>query len=139
MALTYRSVKGTALTITELDNNFRFFTGSHAVTGSFIAQYQRPITSSTSNFNLNSSNAGYFIYIGGAITCSIQPNSTEDIPIGTEYVICNTSSVTSLISSGSGVTILFGGSGFPTNLTTTSVITTKKIYGDTWVLASQAF
>ena len=34
MALTYRSVKGSALTITELDNNFRHFTGSHAITGS---------------------------------------------------------------------------------------------------------
>ena len=34
MALTYRSVKGSALTIDELDNNFRYFTGSHAVTAS---------------------------------------------------------------------------------------------------------
>lgn len=31
---TYRSVKGSALTIDELDNNFRHFTGSHAITGS---------------------------------------------------------------------------------------------------------
>jgi len=36
MALTYRSEKGEALTITELDNNFRYFTGSHAITGSLI-------------------------------------------------------------------------------------------------------
>tara|TARA_B110000881_G_C18573805_1_gene517222 strand:+ start:145 stop:372 length:228 start_codon:yes stop_codon:yes gene_type:complete len=34
MALTYRSVKDSALTIDELDNNFRHFTGSHAITGS---------------------------------------------------------------------------------------------------------
>ena len=34
MALTYRSVKGSALTITELDNNFRHFTGSHEITAS---------------------------------------------------------------------------------------------------------
>ena len=33
MALTYRSVKDSALTIDELDNNFRHFTGSHAITG----------------------------------------------------------------------------------------------------------
>ena len=33
MALTYRSVKGSALTNTELDNNFRHFTGSHEVSG----------------------------------------------------------------------------------------------------------
>ncbi len=35
MALTYRSEKGSPLTSTELDNNFRHFTGSHSVTGSF--------------------------------------------------------------------------------------------------------
>ena len=38
MALTFRTGSdgiGRALTIDELDNNFRFFTGSHSVTGSF--------------------------------------------------------------------------------------------------------
>ena len=34
MALTYRSVKGSALTITELDDNFRHFTSSHSITAS---------------------------------------------------------------------------------------------------------
>ncbi len=33
MALTYRSEKGSALTITELDNNFRHFTGSQNIIG----------------------------------------------------------------------------------------------------------
>ena len=37
MALTYRSVKGSALTIQELDDNFRHFTGSQTITGSIIA------------------------------------------------------------------------------------------------------
>ena len=36
MALTYRSVKGSALTIAELDGNFRHFTGSHSISGSLI-------------------------------------------------------------------------------------------------------
>lgn len=39
MALTYRTGsggKGSALTIEELDNNFRHFTGSHSITGSLI-------------------------------------------------------------------------------------------------------
>jgi hypothetical protein len=36
MALTLREVKGSALTINEMDNNFRYFTGSHAITGSLI-------------------------------------------------------------------------------------------------------
>ena len=33
MALTYRSEKGSALTNTELDNNFRHFTGSQTING----------------------------------------------------------------------------------------------------------
>ena len=37
MALTYRSVKGSALTNTELDNNFRHFTGSHTINGTLTA------------------------------------------------------------------------------------------------------
>jgi hypothetical protein len=36
MALTYRGQKGSALTIQELDDNFAYFTGSHAVTGSLV-------------------------------------------------------------------------------------------------------
>jgi hypothetical protein len=36
MALTYRKAKGSALTIDELDDNFRYFTGSHSITGSLI-------------------------------------------------------------------------------------------------------
>ncbi len=36
MALTYRQTKGSALTIEELDTNFEYFTGSHAITGSLI-------------------------------------------------------------------------------------------------------
>jgi hypothetical protein len=34
--LTLRSQKGSALTIGELDGNFEYFTGSHAITGSLI-------------------------------------------------------------------------------------------------------
>jgi len=39
MALTFRTGsggKGSALTIDELDNNFRYFTGSHSISGSLI-------------------------------------------------------------------------------------------------------
>lgn len=34
MGITYRSEKGSPLTIEELDNNFRYFTGSQSITGS---------------------------------------------------------------------------------------------------------
>ena len=49
MALTYRTGsdgKDSALTIEELDNNFRHFTGSHGVTGSFGVKGNVTITGS---------------------------------------------------------------------------------------------
>jgi len=49
MALTYRTGSGgkdSALTIKELDNNFRHFTGSHSVTGSFEVTGSITITGS---------------------------------------------------------------------------------------------
>ena len=54
MGLTYRSVKGSALTITELDNNFRYLTGSNAITGSLIVS--------------NTITASYFSGDGSGIT-----------------------------------------------------------------------
>ena len=49
MALTYRTGsggKGSALTIEELDNNFRHFTGSHSITGSLTISGSCDITGS---------------------------------------------------------------------------------------------
>jgi hypothetical protein len=46
MALIYRQTKGSALTIQELDANFQYFTGSHAVTGSQIISGSLTITGS---------------------------------------------------------------------------------------------
>ena len=46
MALTYRQTKGSALTIQELDANFEYFTGSHAVTGSLTTSGSLIITGS---------------------------------------------------------------------------------------------
>ena len=49
MALTYRTGsdgKDSALTINELDNNFRYFTGSHSVTGSLTINGDILITGS---------------------------------------------------------------------------------------------
>jgi hypothetical protein len=48
MALTYRQTKGSALTIQELDANFQFFTGSHAITGSLTISGSLIVTGSTS-------------------------------------------------------------------------------------------
>lgn len=52
MALTYRSDKGTPLTTDELDNNFRHFTGSHAVTGSFKVSGSLVVSGSISSTEL---------------------------------------------------------------------------------------
>lgn len=48
MALTYRQTKGSALTIQELDANFQYFTGSHAVTGSLVISGSLTTTGSVS-------------------------------------------------------------------------------------------
>jgi hypothetical protein len=37
MALTYRDEQSSALTNTQIDNNFRYFTGSYSVTGSLTS------------------------------------------------------------------------------------------------------
>ena len=50
MALTYRQTKGSALTIQELDANFEYFTGSHAITGSLTVSGS--VTSSLILFNV---------------------------------------------------------------------------------------
>jgi hypothetical protein len=47
MGLTYRQTKGSALTISELDSNFAYFTGSHSVTGSLTTSGSIIVTGST--------------------------------------------------------------------------------------------
>ena len=49
MGLTYRKQKGSALTITELDNNFAYFTGSHSITGSLTVSGSIELTGSISD------------------------------------------------------------------------------------------
>ena len=44
--LTLRSVKGSPLTNAELDGNFEYFTGSHAITGSLIITGSLAVTGS---------------------------------------------------------------------------------------------
>jgi len=78
MAITYREVKGSALTIEELDNNFRHFTGSQAVSGTFIVSGSVNITGSvdiagsiTSSGNISASSlSGNSITSSGNISAS---------------------------------------------------------------------
>ena len=48
MALIYRQTKGSALTFAELDGNFEYFTGSHAITGSLVTSGSIQTTGSVS-------------------------------------------------------------------------------------------
>ena len=65
MALTYRNVKGSALTIDELDDNFSYFTGSHAVTGSLVISGSSTITGSlTISGSSTLTNIGPFVNDG---------------------------------------------------------------------------
>ena len=133
MGLTYRSTKGSALTITELDNNFRYFTGSHAVTGSFVAQSQRPIAVENSNFTASTDHDGYFVICGPLVTASIQPNSISPITVGTEIEFASTSSAGYvLFETGSGVTAFYGIT-LPMSLSIGSTIKIKKLDTDIWI------
>jgi hypothetical protein len=81
MALTYRQTKGSALTIQELDANFQYFTGSHAVTGSQIISGSLEITGSLS-ISGSSINLPTFVlneYSGNAAAAA------AGIPIGGLY------------------------------------------------------
>ena len=68
MGLTFRTGsdgKGSALTIDQLDDNFRYFTGSHSVTGSFIVSGSLEVEGSiTASGNINSSGEGRFQSLG---------------------------------------------------------------------------
>ena len=68
MALTYRSEKGEALTITELDDNFRYFTGSHSITGSLIVT--QAITASSFSGSFTGAVSGTSSYASQALSSS---------------------------------------------------------------------
>lgn len=82
MALTFREVKGSALTITELDNNFAYFTGSYTNSGSITAaafsgslygtaSIAASVTSLTQNVTISGS-----ILVSGSIIPSVPAGST---------------------------------------------------------------
>jgi len=86
MALTYRQVKGSALTIQELDANFAYFTGSHSISGSSTL----PVIISgslevTGSLNVN----GATTFTGGQVTISgvdFTTNGSVDMT-GTSFII----------------------------------------------------
>jgi hypothetical protein len=106
MALTYRSEKGSALTITELDNNFRYFTGSHSITG--------PLTV-----------AGNIIPGESTNTLGTVDDPWKELYIdgGTIYFVSGSSSGSLGWSSGSGFDFGTGSATFDGGLTVTGSVT----------------
>ena len=79
MALTYRSVKGSALTIAELDGNFEHFTGSHAVNGDLTITGSLVVSGSSIVFDAdNSYNA---VHITGGLDISRDLAVKDDLTV----------------------------------------------------------
>ena len=90
MALTYRNVKGSALTIDELDDNFSYFTGSHAITGSITVSGS--IIPAETNGTLGTADApwkelfvdgGTIYFISGSSSGSLSWSSGSGFNFGT--------------------------------------------------------
>tara|TARA_R110000851_G_scaffold186934_1_gene336348 strand:- start:298 stop:855 length:558 start_codon:yes stop_codon:yes gene_type:complete len=79
MALTYRSVKGSALTISELDGNFEHFTGSHAVDGNLTITGSLTVSGSNTFTNIGPFNQNGTATITGSLIVSGSSNSVFDI------------------------------------------------------------
>lgn len=106
MALTYRSEKGSALTITELDNNFRYFTGSHSITGSLT------VSGSVIPSDVN-----------GTLGTVDAPWKSLYVDNGTIYFMSGSSSGSMSWNSGSGFDFGTGSATFDGGLTVTGSIT----------------
>ena len=102
MALTYRNVKGSALTIDELDTNFSYFTGSHSITGSLTV-------------------SGSIIpsEVNGTLGTATAPWKELFVDGGTIYFISGSSSGSLGWSSGSGFNFGTGSVTFDGGLTVT--------------------
>jgi len=83
--LTLRQVKGSPLTIAELDGNFEYFTGSHAITGSLIVTggITGSVSNATSASYLNTLNQNVIVNTG-SLTLNggafMNPN-TQSLPL----------------------------------------------------------
>ena len=92
--LTLRSVKGSPLTNAELDGNFEYFTGSHAITGSLVVTggitgslLGTATTSITSSYVLNGTLAGTTqisgsILISGSLIPNVSGSATSSFSLG---------------------------------------------------------
>ena len=124
MALTYRSVKGSALTITELDNNFRHFTGSHGVTGSLTVTETGSFGAIdyTSTTVTGSTIVQSFAAVPGA-SVTVNHNLNFDFPIVQLYGDDRVQFIADISSSNANTIIV----GPFTSLTTGSIVISKLV------------
>lgn len=94
MALTFRTDKGSALSIQELDNNFRHFTGSHTISGSLTLD-QGGVSATLTPENIIALKAGKSILDSsnarGTDTAYLQASSLYDVNDRTSYIQFNDS------------------------------------------------
>jgi len=78
MALTYRKVKGSALTIDELDANFAYFTGSHPINGDLTITGSLIVSGSTNSvFDID----GFDLQITGGLDVSRDVAVRDDLTV----------------------------------------------------------
>ena len=124
MALTYRKVKGSALTIDELDANFAHFTGSHSITGSLTVSGS--IIPSEVNGTLGTATApwkelfvdgGTIYFISGSSSGSLSWNSGSGFDFGSGSVSGSFTGLANLTGSFTGSANLTGSFSGSANLT----------------------
>lgn len=112
MALTYRNVKGSALTIDELDANFSHFTGSQAITGSLVISGSATITGSlTISGSSTLTNIGPFVNEGD-ITVTEEGKITVENTNGSQLILKDISGSINIGDGAGGpqVSLIGGGS-----------------------------
>ena len=128
MALTYRTGsggKGSALTIEELDNNFRHFTGSHDVSGSFTVSGSTTIIGDavvTGSLTVSGSNTftneGAFSQVGFPVSFDLESpgGSTALMKIDLTGSLVTTGSLYNFNRGGTGISSVdFRINGLPTS------------------------
>lgn len=136
MALTYRSEKGSALTNTELDNNFRHFTGSHSITGSLTvsgsvipADVSGTLGTADNPWKSLYVDQGTIYFISGSSSGSMSWNSSSGF-------VFDSSSLQSLDVSGNSIfsgSVTISGSNTLTNIGPFITTGESTFNGDIWI------
>ena len=123
MGLTYRSDLTRALTITELDNNFRHFTGSHSVTGSLTVTETGSFGFlDTTNTIFSGSTFVQSFLASANSTVTVTHNLNQDFPIVQVYSASRLQVIPTEISSSNANQIVLDFQGFNYSFTGSVVI-----------------